>query len=127
MALNEKRKYPRLLLTIKDGFFGNFKLSENENIAAPIMNLSAGGLNMAVASISKDKIQAGQQLLLMSIIGAASLKFLNDIQSKISWIKFSDNTRYIYVGCEFIDLREQERQQIIKFVNSERITRGQYD
>ena len=57
MVTDEKRKYPRIALEIEDGYFGNFKLSENEKLVAPIVNFSAGGLNMAVPENIAKKIR----------------------------------------------------------------------
>ena len=43
MTIEEKRKYARLALRIDDGYFGNFKLDNNEQLVGPIVNISAGG------------------------------------------------------------------------------------
>ena len=127
MSIQEKRKYPRLVLAIEDGYFGNFKLSNNETMVAPIMNLSGGGLNMAVASTMKEKIKEGDALLLQHIAGGANLSFLSQVKTEIRWMRPLDNPAYISVGCEFDGISEDLSAQIDKFVSSERMTRGQYD
>jgi c-di-GMP-binding flagellar brake protein YcgR len=127
MSLEDKRKFPRLLLKIEEGFFGSFKLSNKDTLVAPIMNLSAGGLNMAVAISAKEKIKEGDQLLLQNILGGTSLSFLSDIKTEIRWIKGLEQPGYIFVGCEFENLPDNVRAQLVKFVDTERMTRGQYD
>jgi c-di-GMP-binding flagellar brake protein YcgR len=127
MTMEDKRKFPRLSLKIEEGFFGSFKLANKDTLVAPIMNLSAGGLNMAVAMGAKDKIKEGDALLLQNIVGGTSVSFLSDIKTEIRWIKSLEQPGYIFVGCEFGALPDNVHAQIVKFVNSERMTRGQYD
>ena len=127
MVTDEKRKYPRIALEIEDGYFGNFKLSENEKLVAPIVNFSAGGLNMAVPENIAKKIKKGDCLLLVSIAGGTNFSFVSQIQAEIRWISTSETPGYLSVGMEFNDLPQSVREQMSKFVDSERISRGQYD
>ena len=127
MATVEKRKYPRLALGIEDGYFGNFKLNSDESFVAPIVNLSAGGLNMAAADSDCEKFKEGDQLLLNHIAGGTSLSFLQKITAEVRWIKKLDQPGYSSVGCRFEGIADAERQQLLEFVASERMTRGQYD
>jgi len=127
MTIEEKRKYPRLDLRIDDGYFGNFKLANNETIAAPIVNISAGGLNMAAPESTRESIKTGDQLLLTSIAGGANFSFLSDVASEVRWVKQLDTPGYVSVGCRFQDLPEELSEQLKAFVASERMTRGQYD
>ena len=127
MTPEEKRKYPRLALRIEDGYFGNFSTANDQKIVAPIMNLSAGGLNMAVPDAAKDKIKAGDKLYLNNIAGGANLAFLGDVHAEIRWVKALDQPGYVSVGCQFCQLSDEVRQQLAQFVHTERMTRGQYD
>ena len=127
MVAEEKRLYPRLALNIEDGYFGNFRLENNENIVAPIVNLSAGGINMAVPETSRDKVKEGDILLLKTIVGGTSISFLSDIKGEVRWIKNLDLPKYFSVGCRFQNLDEDVRAQLSRFVDSERMARGQYD
>lgn len=126
MALEEKRKYRRLSLGVEDGYFGNFQLANDDTIVAPILNLSAGGLNMAASQGDQEKIKDGDILLLKNIAGGANLSFLSHIKSQIRWIK-QLKSGLISIGCRFEGIEDSVRQQIIKFVDAERIARGQYD
>jgi c-di-GMP-binding flagellar brake protein YcgR len=127
MAEDEKRKYRRLNLKIEDGYFGNFRLSSDETFVAPIVNLSAGGLNMAASAKDREKIKEGDHLLLQKIVGGASLSFLSQIKAEVRWIKKLTLPGYISVGCRFEEIADDVRQQLIKFVDSDRMTRGQYE
>jgi c-di-GMP-binding flagellar brake protein YcgR len=127
MTDEEKRKYPRLRLRIEDGYFGNFRLDSSETIAAPIVNISAGGLNMAAPESTKESIKKGDRILLASIAGGANFAFLSDVASEVRWVQQLDTPGYLSVGCKFKDLSEELLHQLKAFVDSERKTRGQYD
>ncbi|MEJ2155009.1 MAG: PilZ domain-containing protein [Desulfobacteraceae bacterium] len=126
MTFEEKRKYPRLDLRIDDGYFGNFKLANDETIAAPIVNISAGGLNIAAPESTKESIKSGDQILLASIAGGTNFAFLADVVSEVRWVKQLDTPGYLSVGCKFKNLSEELRNQLKAFVEAERKTRGQY-
>jgi len=127
MATEEKRLYPRLALQIEDGYFGHFSLADNGRLAALIVNLSAGGINIAVAESESDKINDGNTLELQQISGGTNFSFLKDLRAEIRWIKKLEIAGYVSVGCRFVDMTEELREQLGQFVNSERMTRGQYD
>jgi c-di-GMP-binding flagellar brake protein YcgR len=126
MTIEEKRKYPRLALKIEDGYFGNFKLTNDEKLVGLLVNISAGGLNMAVPEKAGHQIKVGDHLLLLSIAGGANFAFLQQIEAEIRWINKSETPGYLAVGLEFMKLAEDVREQLAKFVSTERKTRGQY-
>jgi c-di-GMP-binding flagellar brake protein YcgR len=127
MTFEEKRKYPRLTLNIEDGYFGNFKLVNDDKLVGPIVNISAGGLNMAAPEKTGDRIKVGDRLLLVSIAGGTNFAFIQQIQAEIRWIEKSETAGYLAVGLEFLEMDAPVQEQIAKFVNSERKTRGQYN
>jgi c-di-GMP-binding flagellar brake protein YcgR len=127
MVIEEKRKYPRVALKIEDGYFGNFKLSNNEKLVASIVNFSAGGLNMAAPENSAGSIKMGDRILLISIAGGANFAFIKQIDAEIRWIDHSETPGYLSVGMEFKELDQAVREQMIQFVHAERMSRGQYD
>jgi c-di-GMP-binding flagellar brake protein YcgR len=128
MSSGEKRRYPRLSLKIDDGIFAHFLLPglDHPKLLASIMSLSAGGINVAVPAIFKDKIRPKDILLLKQVAGARNLAFLSDIQAEIRWIQKLEPTDYLSVGCKFRELVEPVRLQISQLVHSERMIRGQY-
>jgi c-di-GMP-binding flagellar brake protein YcgR len=127
MSIEEKRKYPRLALGIEDGYFGNFKLSDDEKLVGLLVNISAGGLNLAAPEKAVDQIKVGDRLLLLGIAGGANFAFLQHIPAEIRWIDKSETPGYLAVGLEFMELDADVREQLAKFVNSERKARGQYN
>jgi c-di-GMP-binding flagellar brake protein YcgR len=127
MTIEEKRKYPRLALKIEDGYFGNFKQANDEKLVGLLVNISAGGLNMAAPEKAGNQIKVGDCLLLLSIAGGANFAFLRQIPAEIRWINQSETPGYLAVGLEFMELDDSVREQLAKFVDSERKTRGQYN
>ena len=127
MAIEEKRLYPRLTLKVEDGYFVHFLCPDQASLAAPIVNLSAGGINLVVPEATRGPIQEGDALILKQIAGGRSLSFLADIRAEVRWIRPLDGGRHLSVGCKFMDLAEPVRQQLSQFVHSERMSRGQYD
>ncbi len=127
MSMEEKRKYPRLSLKMEDGYFGNFKLKDQEKLVAPIMNISAGGLNMAVSEQAASRLAEGDELVLQKIVGGTSFSFLSDITAEIRWIRALQSPGYLFVGCRFRGITENVRDQLASFVHTERMARGQYD
>ena len=127
MVIEEKRKYPRVALEIEDGYFGNFKLANEEKLVAPIVNFSAGGLNMAALENAAGNLRTGDRVLLISIAGGANFAFVKQINAEIRWIDRSETPGYLSVGMEFKDLDPAVREQMVQFVDAERLSRGQYD
>ena len=126
MIQKEKRKFPRLVLQIEDGYFGNFRLSNNETLTGPMMNLSAGGMNIAIPQAASGRIRSGDELLVKNIAGGTTLSFLSDLKAEIRWIKDLGHPGYVFVGCKFNGIPDEVLQQLHKFVDTERKTRGQY-
>ena len=127
MGFAEKRKFPRLALKIQDGYFAHFLLADESALVAPVINLSAGGLNMAVAPETAQAFNAGDVLVLQQIAGGISLAFISNIQAEVRWAKSFNHPKYWFVGCRFFGMPEAVRQQLAQFVHLERMSRGQYD
>jgi c-di-GMP-binding flagellar brake protein YcgR len=127
MAQDEKRLYPRLTLNIEDGYFGHFTLPNNERIHALIVNLSAGGINIAVAEADSHKLRDEDILELQHIAGGTSFSFLENLHAEVRWVKNLERAGYVSVGCRFVEIADDLREQLSRFVTSERMARGQYD
>ncbi len=122
----EKRKYRRVALTVEDGYFGTFHLGDEKNLVAPILSLSAGGLQFALPDAKQDMVEVGQRMHLKQISGTIQLNFLSDLSIEVRWKETAETPGYFSIGCEILDLSDSLRDQVIKFVDSERKTRGQY-
>jgi hypothetical protein len=123
---DEKRKFRRLALNMEDGFFGTFQLAGGETLVAPILSLSAGGLHFALPAAKENLVEDGARMRLKKLIGTVKLSFLGDIDVEICWKEKANTPDYLYVGCKLLDLSDSLREQVIKFVDMERKTRGQY-
>jgi c-di-GMP-binding flagellar brake protein YcgR len=124
--VDEKRRFRRLALTMEDGFFGTFQVTDKETLVVPILSLSAGGLHFALPAAKKDLIEKGTRMHLKKLIGTVKLNFLSDISIDVRWKEKANIPDYMFVGCKLLDLSESVQEQVIKFVDKERKTRGQY-
>jgi c-di-GMP-binding flagellar brake protein YcgR len=88
--------------------------------------LSAGGLMLALSKAKLEQVKIGDRMHLKSLSGTVQLNFLSDIYIEIRWIKESDSPGYMSVGCELLNLSNSLKEQVIKFVDIERKSRGQY-
>lgn len=117
---------PHVTLQMEDGFFGNFQLDNQASLVAHILNLSTGGLNIAIPKKARSTLKNGDLLKLVCIIGTANLDFISDIPAEITAIEKQYRDNYISADCKFLDLADETRQQIIRLVDHERKLRGQY-
>jgi len=82
---------------------------------------------MSVAERSRDGIKEGDLLLLRHIAGGANFSFISDIKGQVRWVKQLQAKNFVSIGCSFLDLTPDQVRQLAQFVDSERMTRGQYD
>lgn len=122
----EKRKYRRVALEVEDGYFGTFRLENEKTFVAPILSLSAGGLQFALPKENENILEVGSKLHLRQISGGVNLSFLSDIDVEVRWKEALQIPEYVSIGCELMDLPDSLRDQVIKFVDVERRARGQY-
>lgn len=125
--MSEKREFVRVVFDLEDGYIGDFRLSGGERFSAMITNLSGGGMGLAVPRERAEEIKSGHELVLKKIIGTANLTFLSDVATQIVWIRDMETPDFVNAGCEFHGLAGETLEQIIRFVDSERKDRGQYD
>lgn len=123
----ELRQYKRVEFGIEEGFIAVMSLGNDEKFTAMIVNLSGGGLRLAVTEDNTKRIAAGDILMLRKIIGATNLQFLSNIAAEIRWIKDIGLNGFLAAGCEFQEMQDEARGQLIRFVETERKFRGQYD
>ena len=127
--MSEKREFVRVVFDLEDGYIGDFRLSGGER---PSLTPSAPGIKKralatAVPRERAEEIKSGHELVLKKIIGTANLTFLSDVATQIVWIRDMETPDFVNAGCEFHGLAGETLEQIIRFVDSERKDRGQYD
>ncbi len=123
----EKRQYTRVKWSIEDGFFGNFQLPDGLSVNAPLLNLSAGGLNCAMMMSDSERIRPGNELVLVKIFGATNFLLEGRVKVQVIWIGKPEDGGRVPVGCRFLDLDQLQQTTIQSFVDEERFVRGQYD
>lgn len=111
---------------MEDGFFGNFQLDNQESLIVPILNLSTGGLKIAIPRKKRNKFRNGDLLKLVSVVGTANLNFKSDIASEVIAIQEQFLEGYISADCKFLNPAEEAYEQILRLIDSERKLRGQY-
>ena len=116
----ERRRFKRRVI-VEDGVVGIFHLHgvKEELVTAKIMDLSEGGMQLAVKRVDSKGIAVGKQLVLMEIKGLADLGSVTRIELEIKWIVGPPSFDNIGVGCEIINISERFREQIRQFVYSE--------
>ncbi len=123
---DEKRVHRRVQYDVEDGIIANFLLSNGDVFAALIRNLSAGGISLYVAQDQSEKINTGDRLVLQQIIGTTHLDVVHNINTQVEWIKSVGDEGYVGVGCHYEDVTTEVESQLVKFVDAERMERGQY-
>jgi c-di-GMP-binding flagellar brake protein YcgR len=118
----ERRRHKRIYFSQKEYIFAALKISEDdpEQIRARVLNLSEGGL-----FISADTSQAalmglneGDQLTITEITGTDPEMRIDEIKMEIRWLVQNKFLSHVGFGCEFIEVTEGTKAQIIQIVNS---------
>jgi c-di-GMP-binding flagellar brake protein YcgR len=116
----ERRRFKRRVI-VEDGVVGifHFRGVKEELVKASIMDLSEGGLHLALKRVDSKGIAVGKHLVLTEIKGLAGLESVTGVELEIRWIVGPPSFDNIGVGCEFINIPERVREQIRQFVYSE--------
>jgi hypothetical protein len=112
-------------LKLNDGFFGCFQLDNQNALVAPILYISAAKMLIVIQKKDLKTIQAGDRIHFTQILGVANIRFKNRIVAKIHWVKDLDHSVYLAAECKFCKPTDEVRDQIGRFVDSERFFRGQ--
>ena len=116
----ERRRYKRRVI-VEDGVVGifHFRGVEEELVTAKIMDLSEGGMQLALKRVDSKGIAVGKQLVLMEIKGLADLKSVAGVELEVKWIVGPPSFDNIGVGCEIINISDRIREKIRQFVYAE--------
>jgi c-di-GMP-binding flagellar brake protein YcgR len=116
----EKRRYQRIFFSIEDSIKGSFAFSDHQKglLTANIINISEGGLGLALSKDKKDRINKGDYVILTHIMGIQGLESLTNVEAEIRWILDNPSLGFIGCGCEFLNVPESQRDAIRIFIDS---------
>ncbi len=95
-----------------------FSRESNEVIRTRILNLSEGGVFFTAASNEErlNKLDKGGRLILVKISGTTPGLNIQHTEMEVRWTIYDKFLDHIGFGCEFVDIAEQTRRQIVGFV-----------
>lgn len=120
----ERRRFKRVAIPVDDGIMGFIsftRLIADESIAVKIIDLSAGGLHFFLHRSSFKEISTGDHLTLREIKGTNNLEFISNIEIEVKWIADHQALKHVGLGCEFLHISDEIRQQIDQFVDTMRL------
>jgi c-di-GMP-binding flagellar brake protein YcgR len=116
----ERRRYQRTFFPIEEGIKGVFAFSDHQRgiLTVSIINISEGGLGLAINKDKKDRITKGDYVILTHITGIEGLESLINVEAEIKWILESPSLEFLSFGCEFLDIPEPMRNAIRLFIDA---------
>ena len=120
----EKRQFRRVAIDPDDGIMGFIsspRLKADDSIAVNIINLSAGGLHFFLPKGSFKDICTGDHLTLREIKGSKDLDFISNVELEVKWVAEHPLLKHVGLGCEFLNISDEIRQQINQFVDNMRL------
>ena len=116
----ERRRFQRVFFAIEDGIKGTFAFSGHQKgvITANIINISKGGLGLALGKDKKDSIHKGDYVILTHITGIQGLESLTNVEAEIRWIHDNPSLEFVGLGCEFLTTSESQRDAIQIFIDT---------
>jgi c-di-GMP-binding flagellar brake protein YcgR len=116
-TVKERRKYKRVLFTVEDGIVGIFNPpgSDEGPVEATILDMSQGGVKLIFKPVLKNRIMEGDRLVLSEIRGSSSSQVIVNIDTEVKWITEDELSESIGLGVEFLNVLDNEKQQIDEF------------
>jgi len=116
----ERRKFERAVFTLEDGVFGILSVPgiHDRSLQASIINISEGGIQFTLEPQNKNKIRAGDRVVVLQIKAPATLKFLVNIDAEVKWVLHPEMFEHAGAGCQFINISPTSREQIAAFVEA---------
>jgi hypothetical protein len=105
---------------MEDGVKGLFAFSDHQKglLTVNIINISEGGLGLALSKDKKDRINKGDYVILTHIMGIQGLESLTNVEAEIRWILDYPSFEFVGFGCEFLNAPESQRDAIRIFIDS---------
>jgi c-di-GMP-binding flagellar brake protein YcgR len=120
----ERRRFRRVAIPAEDGIMGFIsspRVIADESIAVKIIDLSAGGVHFFFPRGSFKEITTGDHLTLREIRGTKNLDSISNVELEVKWIADHPSLEHVGIGCEFLHISDEIRQQIDQFVDTMRL------
>jgi hypothetical protein len=116
----DRRRFHRLIFTMEDDITATFAFSDLQKglLTAHIINLSEGGLGLALSKHEVERIWKGDYLILSHIKGIKGLESLINVKLQIKWILDNQTLEFIGCGCQFFDLPQSTQEKIGMFIDA---------
>ena len=116
----ERRGFQRIFFSIEDGIKGIFAFSDPQRglLTANIINVSEGGLGLALSKDKKNRIEKGDYVILGHIMALQGLESLTNVETEIKWILENPSFEFVGFGCEFLNASESQRDAVRIFIDS---------
>ncbi|MFZ5571102.1 MAG: PilZ domain-containing protein [Thermodesulfobacteriota bacterium] len=103
---SESRQSQRLLFSTKEAVTARIMKCEHPDadpIPVTILNLSEGGLGLAMARNALQTVAEREEIRLVTIEGGTDLSFLIGIRMEVRWLLHNPEMQHACLGCEFIN------------------------
>lgn len=109
-----KRLNPRLLFSAKDRICTTVMTDTGPSFSfsATLLNISAGGMGLAVQKDLSLPIKVDQTLVLKSVQGHPDWHFLAGMTLQIKWLMRHDFLQHAAFGCRFVKLSRNLQEKI---------------
>ncbi len=86
------------------------------SIENSLLNVSEGGMGLAADKGVAQDIEVGSELHVVSLKGAPDLQRLQKVSLSVRWITKHEAFDHLCIGCEFCNLPEEARMEIVALV-----------
>ncbi len=113
----DKRKHKRYIFPNDETMTAQVCLSGDKNfIEARLLNVSEGGIGLAVAKEQTQDISVTSELLMVNFHEMSQLQGLRDVLLKVRWVLDYTPLDHLGLGCEFVNLPENGKKEILELV-----------
>ena len=116
----DKRTNNRILFAPEDEAIVYFYSFDTDKIiSAKVVNMSVGGICVALGKDELEKIpEIGDKLVLLKIESPGEHSYIVNVNLKIVWSLAPSPLEQIGIGCKFEDMPKRNESQIEEFIQS---------
>ena len=117
--VKENRKFKRYVFP-NEAKVSSSMLLENGGgcVDAKVLNISRGGVGLAIQRGDFGPIQAGAELQFEAVTEGNGFDVLLGKEVRVQWVLDQSGLENIGLGCEFINLDEREEEQLSKLLQN---------